>query len=386
MKKLFLLPLALTFCLSACGDDSSSSASESDVEEISSAVEDESSSSAEEEISSSAKKGESSSSVKDKAESSSSAKSEVSAKSSSSAKKASDEKSSDEKSSSSEKSAASSSSAKSSDSAKPESSSAENEKSSSSSTKSSSSVASSSSKKECSLNTDCAIYDAEANTVTDYRYDEADVYRLVKFGDQIWTADNVINYYPWADAIDVEGEYSKPIENCDKSTYCHLTGKVRGQCPEGFHMPSVEEWKEMLESVATSVEEDSDPTDYNDCLEFVKENASEYTVAACDTTYIYKTVVKSWKYNGVGAKLKSKEDWVSGAGTDDFGFSVLPLGRISDNSQKVYVGESACFWTTTEINGNDDHAGIVSFSAENDYAEISEMQKYVRCALRCVMD
>lgn len=363
MKKLFLLPLALTFCLSACGDDSSSSASGSDVEEISSAAEGESSSSAEEEISSSAKKGKSSSSVKDKAASSSSAKSEASAKSSSSAKKASDEKSSDEKSSS------------------------ENDENvSSSSAKSSSSVASSSSKKECSLNTDCAIYDAEANTVTDYRYDEADVYRLVKFGDQIWTADNVINYYPWADAIDVEGEYSKPIENCDKSTYCHLTGKVRGQCPEGFHMPSVEEWKEMLGSVATSVEEDSDPKVYNACLEVVKENASEYTVAACDTTYIYKTVVKSWKYNGAGAKLKSKEDWVSGAGTDDFGFSVLPLGRISDNSQKVYVGESACFWTTTEINGNDDQAGLVRFSAENDYAEISEMQKYVRCALRCVMD
>lgn len=375
MKKLFLLPLALTFCLSACGDDSSSSASGSDVEDISSAVEGESSSSAEEGVSSSAKKGKSSSSVKDKAASSSSAKSEASAKSSSSAKKASDEKSSDEKSSSSKKSAASDSSVKSDDSEE-----------SSSSAKSSSSAVSSSSKKECSLNTDCAIYDAEANTVTDYRYDEADVYRLVKFGDQIWTADNVINYYPWADAIDVEGEYSKPIENCDKSTYCHLTGKVRGQCPEGFHMPSVEEWKEMLGSVATSVEEDSDPKDYNACLEVVKENASEYTVAACDTTYIYKTVVKSWKYNGVGAKLKSKEDWVSGAGTDDFGFSVLPLGRISDNSQKVYVGESACFWTTTEINGNDDQAGLVRFSAENDYAEISEMQKYVRCALRCVMD
>lgn len=363
MKKLFLLPLALTFCLSACGDDSSSSASGSDVEEISSAAEDESGSSAEEEISSSAKKGKSSSSVKDKAASSSSSE------------KVSDEKTSDEKSSSSKKSAASDSSVKSDDSEE-----------SSSSAKSSSSAVSSSSKKECSLNTDCAIYDAEANTVTDYRYDEADVYRLVKFGDQIWTADNVINYYPWADAIDVEGEYSKPIENCDKSTYCHLTGKVRGQCPVGFHMPSVEEWKEMLGSVATSVEEDSDPTDYNDCLEYVKENASEYTVAACDTTYIYKTVVKSWKYNGAGAKLKSKEDWVSGAGTDDFGFSVLPLGRISDNSQKVYVGESACFWTTTEINGNDDQAGLVRFSAENDYAEISEMQKYVRCALRCVMD
>lgn len=363
MKKLFLLPLALTFCLSACGDDSSSSASGSDVEEISSAAEDESGSSAEEGVSSSAKKGKSSSSVKDKAASSSSSE------------KVSDEKISNEKSSSSKKSAASDSSVKSDDSEE-----------SSSSAKSSSSAVSSSSKKECSLNTDCAIYDAEANTVTDYRYDEADVYRLVKFGDQIWTADNVINYYPWADAIDVEGEYSKPIENCDKSTYCHLTGKVRGQCPVGFHMPSVEEWKEMLESVATSVEEDSDPTVYNGCLEFVKENASEYTVAACDTTYIYKTVVKSWKYNGVGAKLKSKEDWVSGAGTDDFGFSVLPLGMISDNSQKVYVGESACFWTTTEINGIDDHAGVVRFSAENDYAEISEMQKYVRCAVRCVMD
>lgn len=363
MKKLFLLPLALTFCLSACGDDSSSSASGSDVDEISSAVEDESSSSADEEISSSAKKGKSSSSVKDEAASSSSAK------------KASDEKSSDEKSSSSKKSAASDSSVKSDDSEE-----------SSSSAKSSSSAVSSSSKKECSLNTDCAIYDAEANTVTDYRYDEADVYRLVKFGDQIWTADNVINYYPWADAIDVEGEYSKPIENCDKSTLCHLTGKVRGQCPVGFHMPSVEEWKEMLGSVATSVEEDSDPTDYDECLEYVKENASEYTVAACDTTFIYKTVVKSWKYNGAGAKLKSKEDWVSGAGTDDFGFSVMPLGMISDNSQKVYVGETACFWTTTEINGNDDQAGIVRFSAENDYAEISEMQKYVRCAVRCVMD
>lgn len=50
-----------------------------------------------------------------------------------------------------------------------------------------------------------------------------------------------------------------------------------------------------------------------------------------------------------GTKLKSTTDWSSGAGTDDYGFSILPAGYYYGNSG--YLGSYAYFWTATVWSG-----------------------------------
>jgi uncharacterized protein (TIGR02145 family) len=47
-----------------------------------------------------------------------------------------------------------------------------------------------------------------------------------------------------------------------------------------------------------------------------------------------------------GTKLKSTTDWSSGAGTDDYGFSVLPAGYYNGNFYNL--GSYARIWTATE--------------------------------------
>lgn len=51
-----------------------------------------------------------------------------------------------------------------------------------------------------------------------------------------------------------------------------------------------------------------------------------------------------------GTKLKSTTDWSSGAGTDDYGFSVLPAGRYTGSFSNL--GSEAFFWTVTDNASN----------------------------------
>lgn len=165
-----------------------------------------------------------------------------------------------------------------------------------------------------------------ANSFTDSR--DGEVYKTVKIGDQIWMAENLrynakgsyLNpnnpnekygrLYDWVTVMDIKKKYLKkdwdgPVEN------------HQGICPDGWHVPSHEDWIKL--EVTLGIKEDEARKEQNR---------------------------KSDK--GVGKALKAVEGWEKAyhKGRNTTGFSVLPAGEYSYKAFK-YLGNSAYFWTTT---------------------------------------
>ena len=283
------------------------------------------------------------------------------------------------KSSDSETSVSSSSSAKSSSSASSSSSkdvesvetssSSSSVDSSSSSAKSSSSVASSSSVPEGYVDPSTVV----KGTMTDER--DGQTYKTVKIGTQTWTAEN-LNYryiqqtaeedsssycynddpancakygrlYLWSAAMDSVGIIPGNTANgCGYGEYCNLGNvKVRGVCPEGWHLPTEAEWIALFNAVGG------------------------------------KTTA--------GKMLKSTEGWndydgTSGNGSDAYFFSALPAGNRLYNGGFDYEGDGAYFWSSTEytsINAYD-----LDLYCYDVRAYLYHYNKSYGFSVRCLMD
>jgi len=192
--------------------------------------------------------------------------------------------------------------------------------SSSSKAKSSSSSAKSSSseKKPCVVGKDKNCFEDERDGQT---------YRTVKIGTQIWMAEN-LNFkvgnsacyddeksnctkygrlYTWGAAIDSVGKYGENAKGCGNGKHCTPIPPVRGICPEGWHLPDTIEWRVLID--VAGGEDDA------------------------------------------GKALKSKNGWKNdGNGTDEFGFSALPVGgRFGGSFDGDYFDEGlrADFWTSS---------------------------------------
>lgn len=186
--------------------------------------------------------------------------------------------------------------------------------------------------------------DIAYDSIVDSR--DKQVYKTVKIGSQTWMAQNLNyadstktpslkgnswcdhkpeyckvggRYYTWAAAIDsvALATAKKNPKTCGNNAEpCKLTeSKLRGICPEGWHLPSVEEFDTLLAAVGG------------------EENANE--------------------------NLKSLTGWdtvaVFGNGTDKYGFTALPAGECSysANAEHSLVcefnsGYSVGFWSTAE--------------------------------------
>ena len=151
--------------------------------------------------------------------------------------------------------------------------------------------------------------DINYGEMTDGR--DGKVYKTVKIGDLTWMAEN-LNYadsaetpslkgknwcfdnnpkkceiagrlYSWAAAIDsvkLATDESNP-QDCGRSKTCLLPTRVRGICPEGWHLPDTSEWRNLQAAVG-------------------------------------------WQSEA----LMSSIGWtMNGSGTDDVGFSALPAGE-----------------------------------------------------------
>ncbi len=168
-------------------------------------------------------------------------------------------------------------------------------------------------------------------TICDSR--DGKIYKITTVGTQVWMAEN-LNYFSCS-IKDDSWCYDDNAENCDKygrlyswtaamgidksyqTEYANLTGVQRGNCPEGFHMPSEAEW--------------------SDFYDFVQNYAIDQS-------------------NDEGAVVRAKGMWPNDSyypATDDFGFAMLPAGRKSFSGYKS-LGEEALFWTADE-----DHRDIV---------------------------
>ena len=193
------------------------------------------------------------------------------------------------------------------------------------------------------------------------------VYRYVIIGGQTWMAQN-LNYryvqrtynggvgdtssycyncaeygrqYKWSAAMDSAGIIPGNVASgCGYMGSCSVSGKVRGVCPEGWHMPSKSDWQTLFTTVGG------------------------YAVA--------------------GKRLKSKEGWDSyqgkdGNGTDDYGFSALPAGYGGS-----YQGGYAYFWSSTP--DSDEFAFIMDVRFGDDDGKVRALNNRISLSVRCVKD
>lgn len=234
--------------------------------------------------------------------------------------------------------------------------------------------------KELRFNPDIA-YDS----ITDER--DGKVYRTVKIGEQTWMAEN-LNYadsaktpslngnvwctnsvlrnimgsaptiwgtymsivldtyhtdvggctYSWAAAIDsvkLAEDTDNPLD-CGFEKTCGLTGRVQGICPDGWHLPDNDEWNELFAAVGG--------------------------IATA------------------GKALKSQTGWdYNGSGSDDFGFSAIPISRYLDN------GYITMFWSATEKDEISSYLVAMGYS-EDLALFVDDYEKHSQYPVRCLKD
>ena len=197
---------------------------------------------------------------------------------------------------------------------------------------------------------------------------DGQVYKIVKIDDLWWMAEN-LNYksvkswcygdneenckvtgrfYTWGSAMDSIGEFGEDGIGCGYKTVCKkYKDPVRGVCPEGWFLPTLTEWKDMLRST------------------------ERYCTKACSSSTTAKYI-------------KSQSGWIDdGNGTDDAGLAVIPAG-YKNNGGDVFAdaGRETVFWCNGE-NG-DDLTMSVSFRNNVDslFSSWNTMKNYgysVRC-------
>ena len=144
--------------------------------------------------------------------------------------------------------------------------------------------------------------------------------------------------YTWASAV------GKTETECGYGQKCNLgTGDIRGVCPEGWHLPSKEEWEDLFKAVGGQ--------------------------------------------STAGAKLKSKTGWkeYSGINNEDaFGFSALPAGDRGDDGNYYVVGSYAYFWSSTE--GSGDYAYFMDLFYDKERAVLYDDFKDYGSSVRCLKD
>ncbi|MDR3001882.1 MAG: hypothetical protein LBU89_11535 [Fibromonadaceae bacterium] len=167
------------------------------------------------------------------------------------------------------------------------------------------------------------------------------VYKTVVIGEQTWMATN-LNY----DTPDSKCFYNNPIY-CEKYGRFYNWKTAMTVCPDGWHLPSDEEWA-ALEN-------------------FVGSNS--------------------------GAKLKATSGWawndwdnISGNGTDDYGFSALPDGPGGPDGDFSHGGNLTSWWSTTCYSNtcSDIYVWRITYYDANIYR--SAIWTSTLMSVRCIKD
>jgi len=216
----------------------------------------------------------------------------------------------------------------------------------------------------------CGEYDHETQycsngNIKDYEFVpyEGQTYKTVVIGEQVWFAEN-LNY-------EVEG--SKCCENLDSN--CDIYGRLynwamamdfdeicnttacagqvnaphQGICPDGWHIPSKEEW--------------------NTLSSYVESNSG---CSGCDAS-----------------RLKAARGWTPYRdikNLDTYGFSALPGGLNHPNDYNSFVRNSGYWWTTDEDLSNHTYYREMSYGNDFVITWSSSYYKSILLSIRCVKD
>gem|GEM_PF-2031296 len=217
--------------------------------------------------------------------------------------------------------------------------------------------------------------------VTDY---DKNKYTTVKIGKQVWMRENLkTTHYADGDSMsdgtgagDITGNYTTNYYfwyNDDSATYATTYGAlytwaeamngaagsnanpsgVQGACPDGWHLPSDAEWKEMEIYLGMSQTE-SDATGWRGTYEggMMKESVTAH-----------------WNSPNTGAKNSS-------------GFTELPGGYRYDYGNFDSKGNYALFWSSTEYNSY--YAWPRALRYDNSEIGCNFDHKYYGFSVRCL--
>ena len=149
--------------------------------------------------------------------------------------------------------------------------------------------------------------------------DERDnqTYNWIKIGNQTWMAEN-LNY----DAGDGSICYAEEEHNCEKYGRLYTWEIAKDVCPDGWHLPSDNEWKKLEEHLGMN------------------------------SQILNKT---KWRGKKAGLKLKADKGWENkGGGSNLSGFNALPGGfymSVPKKLRSVYdrfllLNKIAYYWTS----------------------------------------
>ena len=174
----------------------------------------------------------------------------------------------------------------------------------------------------------------QTGSVTDI---DGNTYQTVKIGDQWWMAENLkVTHYRNGDVIPNVTDITE-WSNLSTGAYCNYDNDAnnattygrlynwyavndsRNIAPEGWHVPSDEEWKELEVYLGMS-QSDADATGWRGTDEGGK---------------LKETGTVHWNSPNIGA-------------TNESGFSALPGGFRYGNGTYDYMGNYAFFWSSSE--------------------------------------
>lgn len=221
----------------------------------------------------------------------------------------------------------------------------------------------------------------ETGTLNDY---DGNTYNSVVIGDQIWMAENLrVTHYPNGTAIPRVTEplvWASLDDNNTDDAYCwydndSITNSqtygalytwaaamgdnatssdanpsgVQGACPDGWHIPSSDEYQELIDFV----------------------------------------IADGYSTSTNGTPLKSTSGWTTGNGTDIYGFNALPAGgRDYSYGSYSYGGSSSKFWSTSEYydyNKDVYYIGL-DYRSEVAWSTYTRTSKSGGYSVRCIKD
>lgn len=188
-----------------------------------------------------------------------------------------------------------------------------------------------------------------SDTIIDKR--DGNKYKVIQIGDQWWTAQNANfktssgSWYYNNDSIKYAKKYGR-LYDWEAAMQC---------CPEGWHLPSDEEWKQLEMEIGLT-----------------REQVDSYNL---------RGTVEGGKLKLVGFDFWNTPN--EGA-TDELGFSALGAG-VGGEGNFFVIGEGTSFWTSSD-NGSNDTAWFRSLHYDRADIHRGFYLKQFTYSVRCVKD
>ena len=191
----------------------------------------------------------------------------------------------------------------------------------------------------------------EYGSLTDDR--DGQTYKTVKIGDRA-------------------AVFSTNGEGCGHEHECSPTYPVQGICPEGWHLPTRDEWWILLRAVVDT-----------------SFRGNQLDTAGSMAGMVLKST-SGWNASEYGGWYIPCNDSIScfvpsGNGTDEYGFTALPVSKQSLLGEWEY-GDYAYFWSSSESDETPGCAGVMGLTGAYFKASLFDSRMYNRKSIRCLKD